>query len=567
MSTALKGIGVSSGIAGGTIVLVSPEAAVDQRTIDEAAVEEEIRRFNCAIEQCTESMQTLIRQSAAAVSEAEIMILKAHLLIIADPALSTGTIEKIRAERKCAAWAAAEVLDSYIAMFENLEDEYLQQRAADIAEVRKTLLRALSGRTQNSVLLKDDSVIVAADLGPAETLALDRSRIAAIVTEKGGRTSHTSILARALAIPAVVGVTGLLEASTADAPILVDADSGAVIVNPGVEQQQAYLPRIQAQAREQQQLKELARQPALTLDGKHIHLWANIGDASEAEAALANGAEGIGLFRTEFLYMDRTELPSEQEQEAAYSQVLTAMNGKPVVIRTLDVGADKNLPYMPRKAEENPAMGCRAIRLCLKEKELFTVQLRALLKASVCGNLWIMFPMIATLAELRAAKKVLQDTKAELLAAGIPVSAAVKVGMMVEVPAAAVAADLFAREVDFFSIGSNDLIQYVFAADRQNQAVDYLYQPDGTAFVRLLDKTVKAAHAVNIPVGVCGEMAGDVNYAQLLVGLGLDELSMVGGSLLRMKKAIGSIDATSAQEAVNAMLSIDERREPPEESL
>jgi phosphoenolpyruvate-protein phosphotransferase (PTS system enzyme I) len=546
MSTTLKGIGVSSGIASGVVMLLSSSINVERRLIGEEEVQSEIDRFKDGLNQCVKSIQTVIDRAQQQVSGEEVAILEAHLLIANDPALVKAVTQKVGTERKCAAWAAEEVLDSYIAMFEKMEDEYLRQRVADIAEVRKTLLRLLSGHKSEERILKPNSVIVADDLGPAETLSLDRTLIAAFVTAKGGRTSHTSILARALGIPAVVGVQGILEVSIADAPILVDADKSEVIVNPTGEQQAESRQRIQRQEEEQAYLRKCAHQPAVTADGKKIALWANIGNASEVAAALANGAEGIGLFRTEFLYMDKTELPSEQEQEEVYRQVLEAMESKPVVIRTLDLGADKRLPYMPLKEEENPALGCRAIRLCLKEKELLKTQLRALLKASVSGNLWIMFPMIAAMEELHAAKAVLQEVRDDLAAAGIPVAGNSKVGMMIEVPAAAINADLFAGEVDFFSIGSNDLIQYVFAADRQNQEVDYLYQPANPAILRLIDNTVRAAHTAGIPVGMCGEMAGDIAYTQLLIGLGLDELSMASGSLLKMKKAVGSIDSANA---------------------
>lgn len=550
----LKGIGVSSGAASGTVRLQTPAVRVEQRIIDETEVNLEIERFKAGLAQCISAIQRVIEQAKSKVSREEVAILETHLLIANDPALFNSVTQKITAELKNAAWAAAEVMDSYIALLDNLDDAYLRQRVTDIGEVRKTLLGLLCGHMPDETVLQENSVIVAEDLGPAETLSLDRSRIAAFVTEKGGRTSHTSILARALGIPAVVGVSGILKVCADNMPIVVDAANNLVIVNPQQEQQAEYNKMMQKQAEERARLQKSVHQPAMTVDGKKIGLWANIGNAGEVAEALANGAEGIGLFRTEFLYMDRMELPSEQEQEEVYRKVLSEMKGRPVVIRTLDLGADKRLPYMPLKQEENPAMGLRAVRLCLKEKELLRVQLRALLKASVHGNLWIMFPMIAVIEELRAIKTMLQEVRQDLIGTGISVTETIPVGMMIEVPAAAINADCFAKEVDFFSIGSNDLIQYVFAADRQNQEVDYLYQPAHPAILRLIHNTVRAAHAAGITVGMCGEMAGDTANAQLLLGLGLDELSMASGSLLKMKKEICSADSQLASDKLLSIL-------------
>ncbi len=556
MSIIRKGIGVSSGLASGVVkLLVSAVVSVEKRIIGVHEVGLEMEKFKTGLEQCIQSIEALIGKAVQEVSKEEVAILEAHLLMAKDPALIGEVIQKINVERKCSAWAAAEVLDSYIAMLENLDDPYLRQRVTDVAELRKNLLGILAGSEPEETMLEKNSVIIAEDLGPAETLSLDRTRIAAFVTEKGGRTSHTSILARALGIPAVVGVPGILEACGGNnVPIIVDADNSLVIVNPNQEQRVEYEQKIEILAKEKAGLKENAHQPAVTHDGKRIGLWANIGNADEVAEALANGAEGIGLFRTEFLYMDRMELPSEEEQENVYRQVLTAMEGRPVVIRTLDLGADKKLPYMPLEQEENPAMGCRAIRFCLKEKGLLRIQLRALLKASGSGNLWIMFPMIAVLEELCAAKDLLRQVRQELIRDGVVIAENIRIGMMIEVPAAAINAGLFAGEVDFFSIGSNDLIQYTFAADRQNREVDYLYQPVNPAILRLIDHTVRAAHSAGITVGMCGEMAGDSSNVEMLIGLGLDELSMASGSLLKMKKEICRSIFKDASDQLNLIL-------------
>ncbi len=385
-------------------------------------------------------------------------------------------------------------------------------------------------------------------------MSLDRSYIAAIVTEKGGRTSHTSVLARSLGIPAVAGISGIGQKARNGDAIIVDADEGRVILHPSPAIQTDYNGKIGQALAARESLRQLISQPAVTLDGRPVELWANIGGAEEIQEVLAQGAQGVGLFRTEFLYMNGDSLPAEEEQEDAYRRILSAMQGKPVVIRTLDIGADKRLPYFPLGAEDNPALGCRAIRLCLKEQDIFRIQLRALLKASVAGNLWIMFPMIATLGELQQAKNLLERVRRELAIANIPVSRAIKVGMMVEVPAAAMNADLLAAQVDFFSIGTNDLIQYLFAADRQNRDVDYLYQPLNRAVVRLISQVVESGHARGIPVGLCGEMAGDPQMTEVLVGLGLDELSMASGRILPVKKMLRSIDSQKAAQATRLLM-------------
>lgn len=539
------GISVSAGITAGRAVLLNQEIAVERQEIAQGEIKKETVRLSFCLEQYKQEIQIIIEQVKQCVSADELAILEAQILMVEDPELLKAMQHKVELEYKNAAWAADEVFSSYVAVFENLSGEYFKQRVSDIRAIRRRILVILSGQ-ETEAELNPGSIIIAEDLGPAEALSLNGSAIAAIITEKGGRTSHTSILARALNIPAVVGVNGVINKVHTGDFLIVDGTIGQVIVNPSEPFLKEYQEKLCRQQDEQTLLRQLIYEPSVTLDGKSLELWANIGGVSEVFDALEQGAQGIGLFRTEFLYMNSDSLPTEEEQEAAYRTVLSAMQGRPVVIRTLDIGADKKLHYFPLASEDNPALGCRAIRLCLKEQEIFRTQMRALLKSSVAGNLWIMFPLIATLEELREAKRSLETVRQELEILTIPVSPSIKIGMMVEVPAAAINADLFASEIDFFSIGTNDLIQYLFAADRQNRDVDYLYQPMNSAVLRLISRIVEAGHAHGIPVGVCGEMAGEAEMTETLIGLGIDELSMSAGRILPVKKVLRSTDAGEA---------------------
>lgn len=552
-SGVLAGLGVSAGIAGGRALVLERNREVERQTIAEDEIRTQLLQLDKGIAQLTEETEKLLAQARESMSGAEAEIFEAHLLMLQDPTLREAFINEVTCKRKNIAWAVHDVFTDFIKTFEELEDEYMRQRAADLAEIRRRLLDLLGGGTSFPVL-RPGSIIIAEDLGPAETLALTRDCLAGIVLERGGRTSHTSILARALGIPAVIGVVGITTAVSTGEEIIVDADAGQVHISPPDTVRSQYAAKISRQEAEKLALKELLAEPAVTLDGRDVALWANVGSVTEAAEALTHGAQGIGLFRTEFLYMDRQSFPSEEEQEQVYREMLAVMQGKPVVIRTLDIGSDKKLPYFATAAEDNPALGCRAIRWCLKESEVFRTQLRALLKASAAGDLWIMFPMIAVLEELRSAKNLLADIRQELAEEGVSVSDSIKVGMMVEVPAAALNADLFAQEVDFFSVGTNDLLQYLFAADRQNEAVGYLYQPRNIALLRLLRHIAEAAHRQGIPVGICGEMAGNPEMTAVLVGLGLDELSMSGQCIPQVKRTIRSLEANTAVQLLDELM-------------
>lgn len=549
----LTGIVVSPGIAAGRAVYIGNHLTVEKRSISADEAEAHVLLLQKGLAHITAETEKLVAQLGASSSGGEAAILEAHLLMLQDPTLCEAIIHEITQAGKNTAWAVDDVFSEYIQTFETIDDEYMRQRSTDLSEIRRRLLAFFSTQESKPVL-RSGSVVVAEDLGPAETLSLDRGNLSAIILEKGGRTSHTAVLARALGIPALVGVAGILDTACAGENVIVDADAGKVFVCPAEEVQAAYMQRIRQQEKERRELREMPDKPVVTQDGQAVEVWANVGGLEEAKAALQQGAQGIGLFRTEFLYMGRQCPPSEEEQEQVYREMLSVMGDRPVVVRTLDIGADKRLPYFNHAPEENPALGCRAIRLCFKEEQLFRAQLRALLKASTAGNLWIMFPMIAVLEELRKAKALLEEVRQTLLAEGHRVSDRVKVGMMVEIPAAAINADFFAPEADFFSIGTNDLLQYTFAADRQNNAVDYLYQPLNSALLRLLQMVVKAGHAHGIPVGICGEMAADVRAAEALIGLGIDELSMSAASIPKVKKAVLGMKAQAAAQTVKKLI-------------
>lgn len=411
-------------------------------------------------------------------------------------------------------------------------------------------------------MIDEEVIVVAHDLTPSDTAQLDRRYVKAFVTDIGGRTSHSAIMARSLEIPAVVGskeITSLTEDGTM---IAVNGIDGEVIVEPTDENVQAYHEKAEAYARQKAEWEQLKNAETITADGKHFELAANIGTPKDVEGVLNNGGEAIGLYRTEFLYMDSTDFPTEDEQFEGYKAVLEGMNGKPVVVRTMDIGGDKELPYLDLPEEMNPFLGYRAIRVCLDCQEMFRTQLRALLRASVYGQLRIMFPMIATLQEFRQAKAILEEEREKLIAEGVEVAEGIQVGIMIEIPAAAVLADQFAKEVDFFSIGTNDLIQYTMAADRMNEKVSYLYQPYNPSILRLIKHVIDSAHAEGKWAGMCGEMAGDQTAVPLLVGLGLDEFSMSATSILKTRSLMKRLDTEKMQElsqrAITECTTVDE---------
>ncbi len=538
MGTILRGIAASSGIAiAKAYRLVEPDLSIEKKTVSDTT--SEIKRLQDALTISISDLEAIRDKTKLELGEDKAEIFDAHIFILNDPELINQVEDKIKSENLNAEYALKEVTDMFIEMFEQMDNEYMRERAADIRDVRKRVLSHLLGvKIVNPSLIEEDAILVAEDLTPSDTAQLNRQYVKAFTTNIGGRTSHSAIMARSMEIPAVVGTKTATEVIKDGDLIIVDGLKGEVHVNPSEEVVQQYKKE---QIRFEEQKAEWAKllhEKTKSVDGHEVHLVANIGTPQDLEGVINNGGEGVGLFRTEFLYMGRNELPTEEEQFEAYKTVLEGLKGQPVVVRTLDIGGDKELPYLNLPKEMNPFLGFRAIRLCLEEQSIFRTQLRALLRASMYGNLKIMFPMIATLDEFRTAKEMLQEERQKLISEGIQVSDEIEVGIMVEIPSTAVMADLFAKEVDFFSIGTNDLIQYTMAADRMNEKVSYLYQPYNPAILRLVKMVIDAAHKEGKWVGRCGEMAGDELAIPLLLGLGLDEFSMSATSILKARAQI-----------------------------
>ncbi|MBP2241021.1 phosphotransferase system enzyme I (PtsI) [Cytobacillus eiseniae] len=541
MMNNLSGIAASSGIAiGKAFLMAEPNLTVEKKKI--AEIEQEITRFHEAITSSKQELQLIREQTANQMGEENAAIFDAHLLVLSDPELLQATEDKVRSDEVNAEFALQEISQTFVVMFEQMDNEYMRERAADIQDVTKRVLsKLLNIETSKISAIEEEVIIISNDLVPSDTAQLNRQFVKGFITDMGGRTSHSAIMARSMEIPAVVGTQNATAIIKSNDFLIIDGDSGEVFVNPTEDMIKAYEQKQLGLESQKRQLAELKDKKTVTLDGRQVEIASNIGTPQEVENVLANGGEGIGLYRTEFLYMERETMPTEEEQFQAYKQVLEKMGERPVVVRTLDIGGDKQLPYLSMPEEMNPFLGVRAIRLCLEEQEIFRTQLRALLRASCFGNLKIMFPMIATIEEFREAKKILLEEKKTLKLEGVSVSEEIEIGIMVETPSTAVLADQYAKEVDFFSIGTNDLIQYTMAADRMNERVSYLYQPYNPAILRLVKMVVDAAHAEGKWAGMCGEMAGDATAIPLLIGLGLDEFSMSAPSMLKARSQINQL--------------------------
>jgi phosphoenolpyruvate-protein phosphotransferase (PTS system enzyme I) len=559
--TTIQGIAASSGIAiAKAFRLEEPELTVEKKSINDA--EEEVQRFNAAVEKAKSELEVIKERAKEEMGEDKAAIFAAHLLVLSDPELLNPIIDKIRSENINAEFALKETADMFVQMFESMDNEYMKERAADIRDVTKRVLAHLLGvQISNPSMISEEVIIVAEDLTPSDTAQLNRKYVKGFTTDIGGRTSHSAIMARSMEIPAVVGTKTVMKEIENGMTVIVDGIDGLVIVNPSTEVLAKYEKKKEDFEAQKAEWAKLVNEKTVTSDGHHVELAANIGTPDDVKGVLENGGEGIGLYRTEFLYMGRDQLPTEDEQFEAYKTVLEKMNGKPVVVRTLDIGGDKELPYLNLPKELNPFLGFRAIRLCLEEQDLFRTQLRALLRASVYGNLKIMFPMIATLEEFRQAKGILLEEKEKLVAEGVQVSDHIEIGMMVEIPSTAVLADQFAKEVDFFSIGTNDLIQYTMAADRMNERVSYLYQPYNPSILRLINMIIEAAHKEGKWVGMCGEMAGDPIAIPILLGLGLDEFSMSATSILPARSQLKKLSKKEAESFKQTILSMSTTEE------
>ncbi|HAP8954876.1 TPA: phosphoenolpyruvate--protein phosphotransferase [Enterococcus faecium] len=553
----LKGIAASDGVAvAKAYLLVQPDLTFSKATVEDTAAEE--ARLAAALAKSTEELQQIREKAAQSLGEAEAQVFDAHLMVLSDPEMVGQIKQNIKDNSVNAESALKEVTDMYIGMFEAMEDNaYMQERAADIRDVAKRILAHLLGVTlPNPSMIDEEVVVVAHDLTPSDTAQLDRNFVKAFVTDIGGRTSHSAIMARSLEIPAIVG-TKEITAKVKEGDILaVNGIEGDVIIDPTDEQKAEFEKAGADYAAQKAEWEKLKNAETVTADGKHFELAANIGTPKDLVGVHNNGGEAVGLYRTEFLYMDSPDFPTEDDQYEAYKAVLEGMEGKPVVVRTMDIGGDKELPYLQLPHEMNPFLGYRALRISLSEQgdEMFRTQMRALLRASVHGNLRIMFPMVATLKEFRAAKAIFEEEKQKLISEGKEVSDTIQVGIMIEIPAAAVLADKFAKEVDFFSVGTNDLIQYTMAADRMNERVSYLYQPYNPSILRLIKNVIDAAHAEGKWAGMCGEMAGDQTAVPLLVGMGLDEFSMSATSILKTRSLMKRLDTAKMAELADRAL-------------
>ena len=537
----LKGIATSSGIAIGKVYkLEQPKIEIP---LEVKSVEEELNIFEKALAKTVNDIELIKQRASSTLKEEELAVFDAHLMMVQDPEFTDQIKTAINGGANAAS-ATKTVSDSTVEMFEGIDDQYFKERAADVKDVSFRLLCNILNLTiPDLTTIDEEVVIVAQEMTPSDTAQLNKKYALGFVTEIGGKTSHAAIMAVALGIPAVVGCTGVMETVKHGDTIILDAKEGVVIVNPDEATLADYTKKKDAFLQEKQALQVLKDKPSITLDGHRVDIVANIGNPSDMDVANENGCEGVGLLRSEFLYMDKTDaFPSEEEQFNAYKEVLEKAHGNRVVVRTLDIGGDKKLPYFEFEPEMNPFLGYRAIRLCLDRKDIFKDQVRALLRASVYGRLAIMFPMIATINEFVEAKDFVLEQKQALLKEGYKVSDQIEIGMMVEIPATAALADEFAKHADFFSIGTNDLIQYSMAADRMSEKVSYLYQPLNPSILRLVKMAIDGAHSQGKWCGMCGEMAGDSIAAPVLLGLGLDEFSMSSSRILPTRKIITSLN-------------------------
>ncbi|UDI78643.1 phosphoenolpyruvate--protein phosphotransferase [Staphylococcus taiwanensis] len=551
MSNLIKGIAASDGVAiAKAYLLVEPDLSFTNEKVTDT--DAEIQKFRNALEASKVELTKIRNNAEKQLGPDKAAIFDAHLLVLDDPELIQPIEDKIANEKVSAPEALNEVTTQFITIFESMDNEYMRERAADIRDVSKRVLAHLLGvDLPNPSMIDESVVIVGNDLTPSDTAQLNKEFVQGFVTNIGGRTSHSAIMSRSLEIAAVVGTKTVTKEVKQGDMVIVDGTTGDVIVDPTEDELIAYQNKRERFFEDKKELQKLRDAETVTIDGEHAELAANIGTPDDLYGVMENGAEGIGLYRTEFLYMGRDQMPTEDEQFEAYKKVLETMKDKRVVVRTLDIGGDKELPYLNLPKEMNPFLGYRAIRLCLDQQDIFRTQLRALLRASAYGKLNIMFPMVATINEFRDAKAILLEEKENLKNDGHDVSDEIELGIMVEIPSTAALADIFAKEVDFFSIGTNDLIQYTMAADRMSERVSYLYQPYNPAILRLVKQVIEASHKEGKWTGMCGEMAGDETAIPLLLGLGLDEFSMSATSILKARRQINGLSKNEMAELAN----------------
>ncbi|MDC2834880.1 phosphoenolpyruvate--protein phosphotransferase [Limosilactobacillus mucosae] len=563
MLRTVKGIAASDGIGiAKAYTLIEPDLSFEKKTIDDPATE--YQRIEAAFDQSISELDTIKQNAKSRLSDEELEVFDAHIAILSDPEMKSQIKDEIESQHVSAEEAMTDVTTNFANVLAAMTDnKYMQERAADVKDVAKRALSHLLGKQLPDIAsISEPVVIIAKEITPSDTSQMDAKFVKGLATDLGGRTSHAAIMARTLRIPAVVGAEDVTSTIKNGDMVIVDGLHGDIIVDPSQAQIDEYQAKADSFEKERAEWAKLVDAPSVSKDGQHFEIAANIGTPDDVADAVKQGADGVGLFRSEFLYMSSDHLPTEDEQFEAYKKAVVGMQGKPVVVRTLDIGGDKPLNYLPLPEEMNPFLGYRAIRICLHRPDIFKTQLRALIRASEFGPVEIMFPMIATLAELRQAKAIYQECKDELQKDHPGLGDNVKIGMMIEVPLAALYADQLAKEVDFFSIGTNDLIQYCFAADRGNDAVSYLYQPLNPAFLRLIKHVIDAAHANNTKAAMCGEMAGDQLAMPLLLGMGLDEYSMSASSILRTRSMMKDLDtkecAKWANDAINLCYTADE---------
>ncbi|MBI3398205.1 MAG: phosphoenolpyruvate--protein phosphotransferase [Deltaproteobacteria bacterium] len=562
---ALKGIGVSPGINIGRAYLVDGGVLETPAYcyLDSSYVPLEVKRFQNAVKDSKEQLlkikDKLFKDGKG---KEHIRIIDAHLMMLEDRMLIEDTIKTIKKEKVNAEWAIKLVMREIREFFDTIDDEYMRERGSDIDHICDRVLKNLMGKRHESISeIKEEVIIIAHDLSPTDTAQMIKGKVLGFLTDIGGRTSHTAIVARSLEIPAVVGLESITQKVNAGDTMIIDGTSGLVVINPSKKVIKDYQKKRGQYADYEKLLHHYRKLPAEMRDGRRIRLMGNIEMVEEIPSIIDHGAEGIGLYRTEFLYLNRKDLPTEDEHFEVYKNVVEKVTPHPTIIRTLDIGGDKFLSQMELAPEMNPAMGLRAIRFCLKEPFIFKTQLKGILRASVFGNIKIMFPMISGIEEIRKTKAIMEEAKEELRKEGVTFNPKIFVGAMIEVPSAAIIADMLAKEVDFFSIGTNDLLQYSLAIDRVNEHVAYLYEPLHPAALRIIKNIVDAAHNAGIAVGVCGEMAGEPEYTLILLGLGLDQLSMNALSILKVKKIIRSIQYSEAKKIAETALTFSTAHE------
>ena len=556
-SEVMKGLGVSPGIGiGKAFIIDKGPINIIKNYVNDA--EKEIDRLKAALEMAKEQLNELYISTIDELGEKEAQIFKSHEMMLEDDTFISDVEDRINREGVNAEFALNETSNVYIKMFQSIEDEYLRERSEDIKDVMNRVIRILMCISSVDFSnMEENSIIVAKDLTPSDTAQLDRTKVAAMITEVGGKTSHAAIIARIMGIPTIVGLNNITDKIKDGDTVICDGKTGKVLINPNAKQLFHYNKKKNIEDDIKYELRNQVGLPSITNDGFKVSLSANIGVPNDVDMALENDAEGIGLFRSEFIFMNRDRQPTEDEQFEQYKEVLVKMGDKPVIIRTMDIGGDKNVPYIDIPKEMNPFLGYRAIRFCLGNVEVFRTQLRAILRASVYGNVKIMIPMISTMKELKDSKKILQQAKDELKSEGIKFKNDIEIGIMIEIPSAAIISDLLAKEVDFFSIGTNDLIQYTMAVDRMNSKLSYLYSQYHPALLRLIKGIIDNAHNAGIWVGMCGEAAGDPKLIPVFVGMGLDEFSMNSPSILRSRYIVRNLNKEDMQKIARNTLDME----------